>query len=911
MTSASEIRGQRISSQGSLDVFVGENANIFQAAADHVLHGLEQMPGGSGLAVPEDFVQMLELPADADDEAMVELAIALSLQNQNPPVPHEALMGAAAAGVPRGQQDHFSDNTSAASDDEGSTAATDGSTLRTSPVVNEAEPPLEPGSEGSGESPVESITGEQNISGRSSAYGEGETREGTSRIQSRGLPESIPDSSEFDPFDRNTGKLHTIRLNLLERLVESLPDVRDVGGIRCIPVMQVLLMLSSDLESDGERDRQMLSLLLNRLLAELYTCDANQMATRTPNHEVKLIIMRLLSILMSRVKTSSYPSTSSSKSGHADSGSVISSVITTQILLSSNILDLCLKMLNTLLEYWKSSQSEVERSGSSLPISTSSAPILSTGLLKAHSFLAPPDMSPFFLRQYVKGHADDVFELYPQLLSEMVLRLPYQVKKISNSLSSGGKGLVFSSLWMDTLCEYMMSPLTPYVKKQVRKLLSYICGSKEVYRQIRDFHALESHLKEIKATCGKGGFVEIPASKSTCNTIISLSYDATIYLIEHLKACNETAANRTVNWQKYCLEEKGILSFFMQISFLLDEGVSPIVLQLLLSALSPAKTSSKPSEGGIKVPVTIIQGGPSESSPSTESPSSHGSLHVRLSYDLIRKIDAANLSQFIKCFLLESNSTSLRWMSHSLIYHLYKNFEGSPADQSFLLDTLWSLWPKVQCYGRKSVQFVDLLGFFCLKINQGEQKEKEYAEKALVVLRQQNQLLMDHPNSNIYNSLQTLVEFDGYYLESEPCLVCNNPEVNYSNVKLSSLKVDSRFTTSTQIVKLVGSHTISKISLRISDIKRSKMVRTLSIYYNNRAVHSVVELKNKTGIWNRAKKCSLSACQTEVKIEFPLPIIACNLMIEYSDFYENIQASSETLQCPRCSASVAANPGEL
>jgi len=53
----------------------------------------------------------------------------------------------------------------------------------------------------------------------------------------------------------------------------------------------------------------------------------------------------------------------------------------------------------------------------------------------------------------------------------------------------------------------------------------------------------------------------------------------------------------------------------------------------------------------------------------------------------------------------------------------------------------------------------------------------------------------------------------------------------------------------------------------------------------------------------------LSAGQAEVKIEFPLPIVACNLMIEYADFYDNIQASAETLQCPRCSASVPANPG--
>lgn len=62
-------------------------------------------------------------------------------------------------------------------------------------------------------------------------------------------------------------------------------------------------------------------------------------------------------------------------------------------------------------------------------------------------------------------------------------------------------------------------------------------------------------------------------------------------------------------------------------------------------------------------------------------------------------------------------------------------------------------------------------------------------------------------------------------------------------------------------------------------------------------------------MWHKAKKVTLATGQTEVKMEFPLPIVACNLMIEYADFYENIQASSETLQCPRCSASVPANPG--
>lgn len=61
------------------------------------------------------------------------------------------------------------------------------------------------------------------------------------------------------------------------------------------------------------------------------------------------------------------------------------------------------------------------------------------------------------------------------------------------------------------------------------------------------------------------------------------------------------------------------------------------------------------------------------------------------------------------------------------------------------------------------------------------------------------------------------------------------------------LQVDSRFTTTTQLVKLVGSHMISRLTLRIADLKRTKMVRTLNVFYNNRSVQAVVELKNKPG----------------------------------------------------------------
>ncbi|GIX73745.1 e3 ubiquitin-protein ligase UBR4, partial [Caerostris extrusa] len=841
---------------------------------------------------------MLDIPPD-DDETMVELAIALSLQDQ----PEDQAGGLSLQALSLASQGshhassieggHYSDTTASAgaSDDEGSTAATDGSTLRTSP----AEQGGSAGSE-SGGSGVESIMGEHNVSGRSSAYGdnvpESITTGARSETSSVGLPSStMPQGEEGLEIDTDVDtsyRLHTLRLMLLEKMLLYFPQLNEVGGVRAIPFMQVILMLTSDLVGEEEKDCAALAKLLPALITalDMNSKDISKIAERTPAREVNLIVMRLLSIMMSRVKGSL--KTSGETSTFCSSATALA-------LVSANAIDYCLQVLKVLLDYWKGVQTEDKSSS------------ITGNLLKSHPLHPPPDMSPFFLKQYVKGHANDVFEAYPQLVTEMVLRLPYQIKKIINSLPQS-QPVIFSQSWFLYLCEYMMMQQTPFVRRQVRKLLLFICGSKDKYRQLRDFHALESHMKDVKAICNQGGFEDF----SQNNTMLSLSYDSLINMIEHLKACSDIATSRTINWQKFCQKDESILSFLIHVSFLLDEGVSPIILQLLQCALCGAKAMQQQQLPG----NTNTQSANSPSKQRKEkveteedaNESSKGDIAqcVALALQVNKFVEKTLLSHFIRAFLLESNSTSVRWQAHSLIFHLHKN--SSSVQQEVLLDMMWKLWPKLPAFGRRAAQFVDLLGYFTLNMPQ-QDKEKEYIEKGLEVLHQQNQLLMNHPNSNIYNSLQGLVEFDGYFLESEPCLVCNNPEVPYTNIKLSAIKVDSRFTTTTQIVKLIGSHTISKITLRIGDLKRNKMVHTLNIYYNNRSVQSVVELKNRPSIWNKAKKCTLAAGQTELKIEFPLPIVACNLMIEYADFYENIQASSETLQCPRCSASVPANPG--
>jgi E3 ubiquitin-protein ligase UBR4 len=60
--------------------------------------------------------------------------------------------------------------------------------------------------------------------------------------------------------------------------------------------------------------------------------------------------------------------------------------------------------------------------------------------------------------------------------------------------------------------------------------------------------------------------------------------------------------------------------------------------------------------------------------------------------------------------------------------------------------------------------------------------------------------------------------------------------------------------------------------MTVHDARRSKSVKVLNLYYNNRPVADLSELKNNWSLWKRAKSCHLAFNQTELKVEFPIPM---------------------------------------
>ncbi|XP_067624888.1 protein purity of essence isoform X2 [Eurosta solidaginis] len=913
--------------------------------AGHQLLNLEAFMGGG-------FPQLLGLQQDADDEAIMDLAIALSLQQHDGEGLQSLQQGLAnlqgirnsgnlhnlqaLEGNNIGMPANAASVSAGGSDDEGSNVATDGSTLRTSP----AEPVGSGGSE-SGGSGVESIGG---TSGRSSTYGDqansspprsanaasdlhlASSKSNTNTGAVGGTEEPVPSTSAAaavvatttneEPVseDENLSKLHDLRISILENIILNINTLDNCNGVQAIPLIQVILMLTTDLNGNNERDQKVLNDLLSALVdyVEMDSISNTfKMKDRNAKNEVRLVLLCLFGVLMGKTKTKQ-AGTTSPPHQFKDNASFVAST-TASILSNNGAFTFSLVVMESLLEHWKrvSSEQTVNGNNSIVAVGTSNNGTTTTqtqnNLLKPIRYGAKPDISMLIPHNYLKNYPD-IFDSYDALLTEISVRLPYQILRLSATHPGPYDWYHnYCENMTYTLCEYMMLNLNALLRRQVRKLLMYICGNKEKFRMFRDGHSLDVHFNFVKEICSLFNTKNVVLSNQS---IPILSYDSLVELTEHLRTCQEISQIRTGNWQKFCLIHEDVIPVLIEIAcYQLDDGVSPILLQLLQAALcnniQAVKQQHQPPPGtSSKLRSDRDKSEEIELSFDSKFDPAHCSTFV---HQIFRFVSDSLLNKFVRIFLLETNITSIRWQAHSLIFAIYENSNDRQKEK--LISILWNMWPLVPAFGRRTAQFVDILGYLTLSTKSIVEKLPEYTEKAVEVLRQQNDLLSKHPNAPIYTTLEQILQMNGYYLESEPCLVCNNPEVAMANIKLPSIKSDSKFTTTTMIVKLVQSHTISKMIVRIADLKRTKMVRTINIYYNNRTVQAVVELKNRPAMWHKARSVTLQTGQTEVKIDFPLPITACNLMIEYADFYETVTGSSENLQCPRCSAAVPAYPG--
>ena len=492
-------------------------------------------------------------------------------------------------------------------------------------------------------------------------------------------------------------------------------------------------------------------------------------------------------------------------------------------------------------------------------------------------------------------------------------------------------------LWIELMCAFITMPQTSFVSAAAKQLLLRLCGSEDEYYLARDSYRLAELFAALKESlrAAPNGFVQ------------HMPYETHVKLIQQLSQMSEVASQRPVSWQSFCSKDASVISILFLQSFYLSEQSVPYALKLLTAAYTNSIVHRTGSHTPRKRARTLSRKGKREREGMEKGAASPSNSRRRRTEStklnappfpvasLLAHGDA--LSRFVNVFLLEYNTESVRSEVASFLLGLWSYARAGQRRTIFSL--LCSKVGVLPAYGSNASQLFGVLAqmaYDCASTQRPRRSSSaatstvaaaadssasddaadlrtevgDLTSRLLNGLQHQNELLANHPNSSLYQALASVLEFEGYYLENEPCLVCNDPEVPFSRCKIEHLKSEMKFTDSTQLVKFQDSYTVAAVTVHISDIVRSKMVRTLNLYYNSKPVDDIASLRKKWNAWKKAKAVHVPRNAREVTVEFPIPITATNFMVEYAEFYEDLQAMAmEKLQCPRCNRPVTDKHG--
>lgn len=471
-------------------------------------------------------------------------------------------------------------------------------------------------------------------------------------------------------------------------------------------------------------------------------------------------------------------------------------------------------------------------------------------------------LQPFFPDAYTRAHGRGVFAEFPKLVLGAALDLAEALTesglKIDGGALAAKDGTAPEGPWVDVLCSYIYCSQTHFVRDSARHVLLQACGGhKPAFNLARDSWLLGKELQQLQRLSDKSDAFQRP-----------LPHDKSVKLVKCLGVLAETAEKRPRSWQWFCAPGKtpDALTFLLRVTYFLTEEAVLQALKLLALALAEEKED----------------GGPASARPSAE----------------FLFGNATELERFVRFFLLDFGAKAVRAQARAVLQNAWLRAD-SETQRGALLASIVDTIPELSSYGTNVHEISALLKWLFAK---GAERDPSgwsaalasagVSARVLGALRTHNRLLETHPNGRAYGTLQSLIEFDGYYLESEPCTACNNVEVPFSKLKLESIKQETKYTDNRILVRCPSSYTLESFSMAVHDARRSKSVKVLRLYYNNRAASDLSELKGNWALWKKVKSYHLAPNQAELKAELTVPVTGCNFMFEFAELYENLQASS-------------------
>lgn len=400
-----------------------------------------------------------------------------------------------------------------------------------------------------------------------------------------------------------------------------------------------------------------------------------------------------------------------------------------------------------------------------------------------------------------------------------------------------------SEVWKDLLIEMLLEPSVTFASSSLEKLLEKSCKSEQNYF-LTIYHA-----KILKHFC------TIFQASERNNFFKKFSYIENIFLLKELIGVKESIKSAGEVWQEislYYIENPKYIKMLLNIALNLSDQASEECLSIVNMILNtPHSGNLQEFENCITylwdnylesaVPILIskltLSGNAVLSKNAAELLSS---LSVKASVEVCKKLEEIMLHYLEVLPNLGANS-----------YHFIMNFMAIASN---------------------SLHSEDLKMNFCKGVIRG--------------LENSCKQLSSNIDYEIYEELQKIFSkygFHWYLLEREPCLKCFGTNYTSSEqVKLSDVQAETRFSDCAYFVRFKNPIKVSRISIKLSEIRGHKAVTGVSIYFCNQATKDLADLKSNWQAWSILKSLKIKpAASNTLDIDLPIPTIMLNLVVKF------------------------------
>lgn len=450
-----------------------------------------------------------------------------------------------------------------------------------------------------------------------------------------------------------------------------------------------------------------------------------------------------------------------------------------------------------------------------------------------------------------------------------------------------------------------------------------------------------------------------------------LKYDTTIEVASILDSLHRAAERHPATWRNYVIEHEQILWHILLVAQSLNGQVQVNALQLLASAVAvSSEVASRAIRGHSIVDLDQVAGHILPESSDVQECSEEisgrekgkgplsvpellrsGFLNRQVSLTIFRGQGYRVLDVLVHQIMLSSQNRLARLAaSQTLTLGIARATEIAEKEEfvSAIHNALLKGIELMPYAGDMADGLMGCVRFFivcCQKDLFGIHSESFLASLAVSVttlLRERCTLLVSHPNARLYERLSSLLEIDGYYLESDPCMSCSASICDASERKecrLDTIRAETKYTANSIMHRLLSVHEVSAVSVKVIDPRRSRRAKTINVLYSSRSVSDAAELKSAEHPWRILRALDLGPTASEARVDLVVPVAAANIKFEFADFHNasdlipltrdgqqpdtsafsgtsptsrrssSSVGANENLQCPRCSRSVTDRHG--